>query len=45
MKAFNSVGAARMIAPVYEAGPPTMFVAGDDEKAKARVAALLKELG
>lgn len=45
VKAFNSVGAARMIDPRYAEGRPTMFIAGDDAAAKARVAALLETVG
>ena len=45
VKAFNSVGAAGMIDPRFEGGPPTMFIAGDDAGAKGRVAALLEEVG
>lgn len=45
VKAFNSVGAARMVDPQYEQGPPTMFIAGNDAAAKATVSALIRELG
>ena len=45
VKAFNSVGAARMVAPAFEQGPPTMFIAGDDAAAKSRAAALIDGLG
>ena len=45
VKAFNSVGAARMVNPHYEEGRPTMFYCGDDEGAKKQVAQLINELG
>ncbi|MGH8199107.1 MAG: NADPH-dependent F420 reductase [Steroidobacteraceae bacterium] len=45
VKAFNSVGAPRMVDPVYAAGRPTMFICGDDQPAKAVVTLLLDQLG
>jgi 8-hydroxy-5-deazaflavin:NADPH oxidoreductase len=45
VKAFNSVGAARMVNPSYQQGPPTMFLCGDDQAAKDTVSGLTKELG
>ena len=45
VKAFNSVGAARMIDPSLAGGPPTMFIAGNDADAKAVAARLLAEVG
>ena len=45
VKAFNSVGAARMVNPHYEQGTPTMFLCGDDEAAKGTVSGLIRELG
>ena len=45
VKAFNSVGAPRMVNPHYEQGTPTMFIGGDDEAAKATVSGLIRELG
>jgi predicted dinucleotide-binding enzyme len=45
VKAFNSVGTARMIHPKYEQGPPTMFLCGNDTGAKAQVADLTRQLG
>jgi hypothetical protein len=45
VKAFSSVGAARMVDPKFAGGPPTMFIAGDDAAAKAQAVRLLGELG
>ena len=45
VKAFNSVGAARMVDPSYREGRPTMFICGDDEAAKKSVSAVLGEFG
>lgn len=45
VKAFNSVGAARMIDPSFAGGAPTMFIAGDDADAKAVATRLLAEVG
>ena len=45
VKAFNSVGNARMIDPVYEQGTPTMFYCGDSEEAKAKVAEVIRQFG
>ena len=45
VKAFNSVGAARMVDPHYEQGPPTMFLCGDNDPAKTRVAGVIREFG
>ncbi len=45
VKAFNSVGAGRMVNPHYEQGKPTMFLCGEDVSAKAQVEALILELG
>lgn len=45
MKAFNSVGNARMVNPQLPGGPPTMFYCGDDADAKATVARLLVQFG
>jgi 8-hydroxy-5-deazaflavin:NADPH oxidoreductase len=44
VKAFNSVGAARMVDPSFDGGRPTMFIAGNDADAKATVARLVAEL-
>lgn len=45
VKAFNSVGSARMVNPVYAAGRPSMFICGNDQPAKALVSRLLDQLG
>ncbi len=45
VKAFNSVGAARMVDPRFEAGRPTMFIAGDDAAARGQAAGLVADLG
>lgn len=45
VKAFNSVGNARMVNPHYEQGTPTMFLCGDDEAAKARVSQFIRQFG
>lgn len=45
VKAFNSVGAARMVDPDFGATRPTMFIAGNDADAKATATTLLAQLG
>jgi predicted dinucleotide-binding enzyme len=45
VKAFNSVGSARMVNPVFTTGQPTMFYCGNDEQAKTVVAAILEQFG
>ena len=45
VKAFNSVGHAHMIDPKFAGGAPTMFIAGNDDAARAAVAALVREAG
>ena len=45
VKAYSSVGAARMVDPSFAGGPPTMFIAGNDAGAKAAATRLLAELG
>ena len=45
VKAFNSVGNARMVNPTYAGGPPTMFYCGNDPAAKVEVAAILESFG
>jgi 8-hydroxy-5-deazaflavin:NADPH oxidoreductase len=45
VKAFNSVGNARMVDPSFKEGKPTMFICGNDDSAKRIVTGLLSELG
>ena len=45
VKAFNSVGNALMYRPGFRGGPPTMFICGNDEDAKKKVAAILRSFG
>lgn len=45
VKAFNIVGNQHMVNPEFPCGPPTMFIAGDDEKAKGTVTDILRSFG
>ncbi|HMA38476.1 MAG TPA: NAD(P)-binding domain-containing protein [Gemmatimonadales bacterium] len=45
VKAFNSVGNARMVNPQYAAGRPTMFICGNDAAAKQVVSGVLDRFG
>jgi len=45
VKAFSSVGNARMVNPQYAAGRPTMFVCGNDAAAKQTVTGVLEQFG
>lgn len=45
VKAFNIVGNAFMYKPDFPGGPPTMFIAGNDDGAKQTVTALLTSFG
>ncbi len=45
VKAFNSVGAARMVNPQFAGGKPTMFICGNDGDAKAFVTGVLDQFG
>ncbi len=45
VKAFNSVGSARMVNPDFAAGRPTMFICGDDEPARATATEILDQFG
>lgn len=45
VKAFNSVGNALMVDPQFTQGTPTMFLCGNNEEAKARVAGIIREFG
>jgi 8-hydroxy-5-deazaflavin:NADPH oxidoreductase len=45
VKAFNSVGNARMIDPQYKDGKPTMYICGNDDKAKETVRRICEQFG
>ena len=45
VKAFNSVGNARMVNPRYAGGKPTMFICGNDTAAKDLVTRVLDQFG
>jgi 8-hydroxy-5-deazaflavin:NADPH oxidoreductase len=45
VKAFNSVGAASMVNPLFKGGKPTMFICGNNSTAKKTVAAILDQFG
>jgi predicted dinucleotide-binding enzyme len=45
VKAFNTVGNALMFRPEIPGGPPDMFIAGNDERAKKQVTGILKDFG
>ena len=45
VKAYNTVGNALMVDPQLPGGPPTMFIAGDDDAAKETVTELLRATG
>ena len=45
VKAFNTVGNAFMFRPDFAGGPPDMFICGNHDDAKTKVAAILKDLG
>jgi predicted dinucleotide-binding enzyme len=45
VKAFSSVGNARMVNPAYAAGRPTMFICGNDAAAKTAVTGVLEQFG
>lgn len=45
VKAFNIVNHSLMFRPELPGGPPDMFIAGDDTKAKETVTAILKDFG
>jgi hypothetical protein len=45
VKAFNSVGNARMVNPQFGGGKPTMFICGNDEGAKKVVTGILDQFG
>jgi 8-hydroxy-5-deazaflavin:NADPH oxidoreductase len=45
VKAFNSVGNAAMVNPQFPGGRPTMFICGNNDKAKAAVGGICDQLG
>ena len=45
VKAFSSVGNARMVNPKFAAGLPTMFICGNDPAAKETVGEVLDQFG
>ena len=45
VKAFNSVGAGRMVNPQFNDGKPTMFICGNDEPARKTVGEILSQFG
>jgi len=45
VKAFNSVGNRRMVNPEFGAGKPTMFICGNDERAREVVSEVLDQFG
>lgn len=45
VKAFNSVGAPSMYKPAFPGGTPTMFICGNDQKAKETVGEILVRFG
>ena len=45
VKAYNTVGNMLMVDPDLPGGPPSMFIGGDSDEAKATVTALLTETG
>lgn len=45
IKCFNTVGNALMFKPQLAGGPPTMFIAGNDDEAKKKTEGLLKDFG
>jgi hypothetical protein len=45
VKAFSSVGNAKMVNPQYAGGRPTMFICGNDGTAKRQVTGILDQFG
>lgn len=45
VKAFSCVGNALMVNPMLPGGPPTMFICGNSEPAKAEVSTILNQFG
>ncbi|MGH8280571.1 MAG: NADPH-dependent F420 reductase [Gammaproteobacteria bacterium] len=45
VKAFNSVGSAFMVNPIFKDGKPSMFICGNDEVSKKTVSDILDQFG
>jgi 8-hydroxy-5-deazaflavin:NADPH oxidoreductase len=45
VKAFNSIGSALMVNPVFKEGTPSMFICGNSDKAKKEVAEIVQLFG
>src|SRR5205085_7038511 len=45
VKAFNTVGNAHVVKPDFPNGPPTMFIAGNDEESKRLVSQICEHFG
>ncbi len=45
VKAFNSVGAPLMVNPQFTDGPPSMFICGNDDRAKGTVTEIVEQFG
>jgi predicted dinucleotide-binding enzyme len=45
VKAFNTVGNAHMVNPDFPNGPPTMFLAGNDDESKRLVSQVCEQFG
>lgn len=45
VKVFNTAGNAHMFRPEFPGGPPDMFIAGNDAKAKETVTRILTDFG
>ncbi len=45
VKCFSSVGAATMVNPVFKGGKPTMFICGNDDRARKDVTRVLDQFG
>jgi predicted dinucleotide-binding enzyme len=45
VKAFNSVGNRAMVNPTFAGGKPSMFIAGNNDDAKKKVAEILDQFG
>jgi predicted dinucleotide-binding enzyme len=45
VKAFNTIGSAAMVNPEYKEGKPSMFICGNEDKAKSEVKEILELFG